>query len=151
MTDSPTTSPCNNTHDLQLHENNKIPVEIISDEEMAFIEAAFSLAARRSSSSTFSLLSSCKSLREFSSSVVCCDVEDLGQIKSPQKKKTKVSHSLLSRFRKKRGLSVTDLTSTVTGFFLFIVDFSLSLCFLKWVWFIFTLFDDFLLGVDEFS
>ncbi|XP_057248117.1 exonuclease V, chloroplastic isoform X2 [Beta vulgaris subsp. vulgaris] len=112
MTDSPTTSPCNNTHDLQLHENNKIPVEIISDEEMAFIEAAFSLAARRSSSSTFSLLSSCKSLREFSSSVVCCDVEDLGQIKSPQKKKTKVSHSLLSRFRKKRGLSVTDLTST---------------------------------------
>ena len=134
MTNSPTTSSCN-TQDLHLHENNKLPVEIINDEDMAFINAAFSLASPRSSSSTFSLLSSCKSLREFSSSMVCCDVEDLGHIKSPRKKKIKVSHSLLIRFRKNdRGLSVTDFTSTITWFFLFIIiDLSLSLCFMKWV------------------
>ncbi|XP_021836911.2 exonuclease V, chloroplastic isoform X2 [Spinacia oleracea] len=103
----------------EIQENDaeiKIPVEIVSDEEMAFIEAAFSLASRRSSLSVLCSTSfqsiSIASTRSFSSSIVCNDVEDLGKIQSPQRKKNKVSDSLLSKFRKNRGLSVTDLTST---------------------------------------
>ncbi|CAO2814434.1 unnamed protein product [Amaranthus hypochondriacus] len=135
MSDSPqdSTPTCNfpNNRHNQIGSNKtdesdlktKIPVEIVSDEEMAFIESAFSLAAaalRRPSSSflrsTTSLESICfASNRGFSNSVIS-DVEDLGQFKSPQMKKIKISDSdsdsFLSKFRKKRGLSVTDLTAT---------------------------------------
>ncbi|KAK9689605.1 hypothetical protein RND81_09G070900 [Saponaria officinalis] len=119
MTDSPTISPRNkiSTHNNNNHKSEsnansspeiEIPVEIISEEEMAIIETAFSLAStiRR----PFSLLSS----RVFGSGYSSYDVEDLGRVKSPNKKKTKhvVFDSLLTRFRKKKGLYVTDITAT---------------------------------------
>uniref|UniRef100_A0A803L3T3 Exonuclease V n=1 Tax=Chenopodium quinoa TaxID=63459 RepID=A0A803L3T3_CHEQI len=121
MTESPT-NPTFDSHDHQnkIHEINdsqiKIPVEIVSEEEMAFIEAAFSLASRRSSLSLFCSTSfqsiSIASNKRFSTSIVCNDFEDLGKTQSPKKKKNKVSESLLNKYRKNRGLSVTDLTST---------------------------------------
>lgn len=133
MTDSHALSPTDNNFPCNTHDhhhqqqppnkshktdddpltNFKIPVEIVSDEEMAFIEAAFSLASRRPSISLLcSSNNSNNNSRLFSKTVVCNDVEDLGKFQSPIKKKSKVSNSLLNRFRKNRGLSVTDFTST---------------------------------------
>lgn len=140
MSDSPTNPPCSTTtHDPQnlddeihgININNnppiQIPVEIVSDEEMALIEAALSLAAAARpslslSSSAFppSRLSLfCSQLgrnskRAFSTSPPVCDLEDSisnGRLKSP-KKKYKVPETFLSRFRRKKGLYVTDVTST---------------------------------------
>ncbi|XP_027345392.1 exonuclease V, chloroplastic-like [Abrus precatorius] len=107
-------------------DNNHIPIEIVSDHEMALIEAAFALASRsfsaiRSSPSTltpppsphshasaFSVNSiTLLSKRRLSNDI---DIEDSHSL--THKKKTTLPDSLLHRFRRKRGLSVTDLTST---------------------------------------
>ncbi|CAJ1979349.1 unnamed protein product [Sphenostylis stenocarpa] len=102
------------------YNRHHIPIEIISDDEMAFIEAALTLASTRSfsavrssSSSSFSksplqnnaLSITVVSKRRLSSG---SDIEDLPTCK----KKHTLSDSFLRRFRNKRGLSVTDLTST---------------------------------------
>ncbi|KAK2380359.1 exonuclease V, chloroplastic [Trifolium repens] len=118
--------------------NNNIPIEIVSDEEMAFIEAAY--ASISSSVLSRSLSSSCStpsssprllhhnnllsinsitllSKRNLSSSscdasaASGADIEDSLQFINSQKKPN-ISDSFLRRFRKKRALSVTDLTST---------------------------------------
>jgi exonuclease V len=123
--------------------NNNIPIEIVSDEEMAFIEAAY--ASISSSVLSRSLSSSCStpsssprllhhnnllsinsitllSKRNLSSSscdasaASGADIEDTLQFINSQKKPN-ISDSFLRRFRKKRALSVTDLTSTVPFFF----------------------------------
>jgi exonuclease V len=122
--------------------NNNIPIEIVSDEEMAFIEAAYasissSVLSRSLSSSTpsssprllhqnnvFSINSiTLLSKRNLSSSCDASgaasadDIEDTLQFINSQKKPN-ISDSFLRRFRKKRALSVTDLTSTVPFFFI---------------------------------
>jgi exonuclease V len=121
--------------------NNNIPIEIVSDEEMAFIEAAYAsissssaILSRSLSSSTPSssprllhqnnLLSinsiTLLSKRNLSSSTSCdasADIEDTLQFSNSQKKPN-ISDSFLRRFRNKRALSVTDLTSTVPFFFI---------------------------------
>ena len=121
--------------------NNNIPIEIVSDEEMAFIEAAYASV----SSSSSSILSRCSSSptrllhsnnaisinsitlvskpRLSSSSSSCAgagDIEDT--VVNYSQKKPNISDSFLRRFRKKRALSVTDLTSTV-HFILFLIFF----------------------------
>ncbi|PON62324.1 Exonuclease V [Parasponia andersonii] len=106
----------------------EIPIEIVSHEEMALLEAAL-LSARSclsssSSSSAIPALRSSRfhthvrsvhsitalSKRGFSGSKEP-DMEDLGDFGSTQKK-TRLPDSFLLRFRKKKGLSVTDITST---------------------------------------
>ncbi|KAF8395226.1 hypothetical protein HHK36_019168 [Tetracentron sinense] len=118
----------------------EIPVEIVSEEEMAFIEAALAatrfsmysstipVASSSSRSSIFSSVSSSQFQRNarsvesislrFKRRLSGCsetravgDIEDSGDLMGTQKK-IKVSKSLLQRFRKKRGLSVTDITSS---------------------------------------
>ncbi|TKY67257.1 Exonuclease V [Spatholobus suberectus] len=97
------------------HNHRHIPIEIISDDEMALIEAALAFASTRSFSAIRSsspphfhanaLSVTVLSKRRLSSGG---DIEDL----PTRKKKSTLSDSFLHRFRKKRGLSVTDLTST---------------------------------------
>ncbi|KAK2968962.1 hypothetical protein RJ640_012416 [Escallonia rubra] len=116
MTESPTQRPQNST---------KIPVEIVSEEEMALIEAAFSLATRSSvppvssvqfqrnarSIRSITLLSK-RSFSGCSDAGVAGDIEDsCGDLGSTQKR-NRVPESLLHRFRARRGLSVTDITAT---------------------------------------
>ncbi|KAH9603211.1 hypothetical protein KSS87_003756 [Heliosperma pusillum] len=115
MTDSATNSPrnqiinkSNDIIDATEQHGIEIPIEIVSEEEMAVIEAAFSLAsaARRSFLCTRPSrgLSSCSSGNS----------EDSGRVNKKNKTKTKsvMFDSLLNRFRKKRGLYVTDITAT---------------------------------------
>ncbi|KAK7404680.1 hypothetical protein VNO78_05636 [Psophocarpus tetragonolobus] len=111
------------------HDGNHIhiPIEIISDDEMALIEAALALALASASASASASTRSFSSLRSSSksplhsnalsftlpskrrlSTAMVNDIEDL-----PTRKKTHtLSDSFLHRFRNKRCLSVTDLTST---------------------------------------
>ncbi|XP_061359047.1 exonuclease V, chloroplastic-like [Gastrolobium bilobum] len=117
--------------------NLNIPIEIVTDEEMSLIEAAFALASTRSSSlSSFPFSSSTQSQLSsphFQTNVLSIksitvlskrkllggndshthhpDIEDSPKLVTPHKKTT-VPDSFLHRFRRKRGLSVTDLTST---------------------------------------
>ncbi|MED6168644.1 hypothetical protein PIB30_013373 [Stylosanthes scabra] len=129
----------NNLINIINNNNNNIPIEIISDEEMALIEAAFALA---SSSSTRSLsLSSAAAIRSSSPSpppppstllhTNTLSIKSItllakrrlstgtsssnGKVNHPDiedllPKKTKLHDSFLHRYRKGRGLSVTDLT-----------------------------------------
>ncbi|KAI9077064.1 hypothetical protein K1719_040886 [Acacia pycnantha] len=106
----------------------EIPIEIISDEEMAIIEAALAYArsftfsavpATRSATLPLQLhknarspvqsimVLSNRSLSKCSQS----DIEDSGNMMNTQKRR-RVAESYLHRFRKKRGLTVTDITST---------------------------------------
>ncbi|KAJ1424312.1 Exonuclease V [Sesbania bispinosa] len=124
-----------NTHMAQTSSdhNHNIPIEIVSDEEMALIEAAFASASASTRSSLSAICSSTPpspsspyfhtnalsiksitvlSKRRLSSGGTGTsthpDIED-----SPtHKKKTTIPDSFLRRFRRNRGLSVTDLTST---------------------------------------
>ncbi|RDY13825.1 Exonuclease V, chloroplastic, partial [Mucuna pruriens] len=98
------------------NKKNHIPIEIVSDDEMAVIEAALAFASTRSFSAvrssspphfhTNALSITVVSKRRLSSG---SDMEDLPPTR---KKKSTLSDSFLIRFRNKRGLSVTDLTST---------------------------------------
>ncbi|CAN4119043.1 unnamed protein product [Withania somnifera] len=109
-----------------------------SEEEMALIEAAFATAATRSlvsspsrasssSSSSANLRDNVRSIksitllskRSFSScsspqrDEVVVDVEDSGRLMScSQMKRNRVVDSLLNRYRRRRGLAVTDITAT---------------------------------------
>jgi len=176
MSDSPTKSPCSNTCDPEgqpttpinaqnlhkIHGNdlpNQIPVEIVSEEEMALLEAALSLAAAAcpsslsvSSSSRFSLLcsqlgrNSKRALSNLARPSSVGDVDDSGRLVlvSP-KKKCKVPETFLSRFRRRKGLYVTDVTATVftalwfLGFlvswwFVFLYCSFFFLSFFEWWW-----------------
>ncbi|KAI3518638.1 hypothetical protein L1887_07444 [Cichorium endivia] len=102
---------------------SQIPTEIISDEEMSLIEAAFSFAVtarststslrphRNSPSITSVNLVSKRNSSNSSTSYSVGDIEDGIGTQRVQKKK-KVTESLLYRFRRKTGLFVTDITST---------------------------------------
>ncbi|GMP49742.1 hypothetical protein CsSME_00016622 [Camellia sinensis var. sinensis] len=89
-----------------------IPIEIVSDEEMALIEAAFARNAARSIQS-ITLLSK-RSLYTQPTSVG--DIEDVvgGGIRRKRTtlKSNRPVDSFLHRFRRKRALSVTDITAT---------------------------------------
>ncbi|KAF7823441.1 Exonuclease V, chloroplastic [Senna tora] len=110
--------------DLPLNDNDNlphIPIEIVSDEEMALIEAALasarSLTSLPSSSPQFRpnpksplksiLLLSKRTLSRCTQS----DIEDPPNLIATQKR-SRVAESYLRRFRKNRGLAVTDITST---------------------------------------
>lgn len=109
----------------------EIPLEIISEEEMGIIEAAF--AATRSlvksplrvSSSPAHFQNNVRSIQSITllskrslsrcssqSDSLEVDLEDSGSLMSSQKR-NRVVASLLSRYRRKRGLAVTDITATV--------------------------------------
>ncbi|KAK7262357.1 hypothetical protein RJT34_29926 [Clitoria ternatea] len=99
--------------------SSDIPIEIVSDDEMALIEAAFALARSSSSSSSSSSFSAIRSspsplsitsITLVSKRRISTDIED-----TPFHKNKKISTlppSFLKRFRNNRPLSVTDLTST---------------------------------------
>uniref|UniRef100_A0A7N0R8K3 Exonuclease V n=1 Tax=Kalanchoe fedtschenkoi TaxID=63787 RepID=A0A7N0R8K3_KALFE len=105
----------------------EIPIEIVSEEEMAFIETALALATAsfgavaRSAASVAPVfakrrLSRCSSGSagvNFSGGVVSVsDIEDSGGGGEGSRKKIRVgSESLLDRFRRRKGLSVTDFTA----------------------------------------
>ncbi|GLU19028.1 hypothetical protein SLE2022_352980 [Rubroshorea leprosula] len=125
---SPPSTPPQNTIAVP-----EIPIEIVSEEEMAFIDAA--LAATRSSFSSSSIPSICSSSRssfpsssQFQSNVRSIhsitllskrgvsgcsepDIEDSGNLSGAQKR-NRLQESFLSRFRSKSGLMVTDFTAT---------------------------------------
>lgn len=107
------------TSSSENHNHNHIPIEIISDEEMALIEAAFAFASTRSLSALRSSSSSSSSSPPHFHAITVVskrklstgsDIEDL--LPTRKKKSNLSSDSFLRRFRNKRGLSVTDLTST---------------------------------------
>ncbi|XP_028757042.1 exonuclease V, chloroplastic-like isoform X1 [Neltuma alba] len=106
----------------------EIPIEIVSDEEMAIIEAALAYAR----SFTFSVApaipsptfpsqlhingkSPVRSIAVLSnkgfSNCSQSDIEDSGNMLNTQKRRRE-AESYLHRFRKNRGLSITDITST---------------------------------------
>ncbi|XP_058769472.1 exonuclease V, chloroplastic-like [Vicia villosa] len=112
--------------------SSKIPIEIISDDEMAFIDAAFTSAACssvttaaavpalhspasaprvcRNSTSTQSVTADSKK-GPFTCSEP--DIEDIGSfVSTSRKKKSREDDTLLHQFRSKRGLFVTDITKT---------------------------------------
>ncbi|KAG9142091.1 hypothetical protein Leryth_016304 [Lithospermum erythrorhizon] len=86
-----------------------IPIEIISEHEMALIDAAFSAVSKLKQNSvrSISLLSKRKLTGCSTQNDVVGDIEEGGR-----RKKKIVNGSFLYRFRRRRGLSVTDLTST---------------------------------------
>ncbi|KHG01831.1 putative exonuclease V [Gossypium arboreum] len=125
MTESPPNTPPNSNSQ---HETiPTIPIEFVSEEEMALIEAAY--AATRSSLSSSSSSSICSPTSRFQTrsrtihSITLLskrglngsselDIEDSDYLKNPQKR-IRVAQSFLHRFRRKRALSVTDITATV--------------------------------------
>jgi hypothetical protein len=129
-----------------------IQMELVSEEEMASIEAA--LAAATPSSLSFSATPATRSPSQFQSKgksiqpitsppskakrklSFCAesDIEDLGSLRSAQKRSRVVETSFFHRFRSKTGLYVSDVTSTVWNFFL-LVCFRFG--FWQWVWFSF--------------
>ncbi|XP_062085944.1 exonuclease V, chloroplastic [Humulus lupulus] len=102
----------------------KIPIEIVSEEEMVLLEAAMVSARSCISSSAIPVLRSSHlhtqvrsiqsitalSKRGFSGSKEP-DMEDLGDFRSTQKK-TRLPDSFYLRFRSNKGLFVTDFTDT---------------------------------------
>ncbi|XP_076891653.1 exonuclease V, chloroplastic-like [Bidens hawaiensis] len=89
---------------------SEIPTEIVSDEEMSLIEAAFSLAfaGRSASISRHFHRNPLFYKRCNNNSYSLGDIED----GITQKKKKVNESSLFRRFKKKTGLFVTDITST---------------------------------------
>ncbi|KAF5751527.1 hypothetical protein HS088_TW02G00541 [Tripterygium wilfordii] len=126
MSESQSESFSNSPHNRQTTDNSPtIPIEIVSEEEMALLEAA--LAATRSSFSSPAISSICSPSRssQFQRNArsvhsitllskrrlsYCSqsDIEDFGGTQ----KRNRVPESLLQRFRKNRGLNVTDITAT---------------------------------------
>ncbi|XVE79086.1 hypothetical protein DITRI_Ditri14bG0029200 [Diplodiscus trichospermus] len=122
-----TESPQNNTSNPNSQEVtiSSIPIEFVTEEEMAFIEAAYAAT----SSSLYSSLSSSicspsrfqgktrpmQSITLFSKRCLSgsseLDIEDSSNLISTQKR-SRVAQSFLQRFRRERGLSVTDVTGS---------------------------------------
>ncbi|KAK6163270.1 hypothetical protein DH2020_000134 [Rehmannia glutinosa] len=122
MTRSPTPSPSSPTLNPD-DKIPKIPIEIIAEEEMALIEAAFSAAAALPATQFHRNSRSIRSITLLSKrGISACtatgspDIEDSGRVVgpgSPQKnKKHRVFKPFLHQFRRGRGLSVTDITGT---------------------------------------
>ncbi|OVA18149.1 Exonuclease V [Macleaya cordata] len=115
-----------------------IPIEFVTEEEMSLIDAALaattSSLSSRSSPCSYSFPSSPSSSSQFQRNgrsvesitfyskrklSVCSeteslrtrDIEDFGEFKGTQKK-LKVLEGFLHRFRRKRGLAITDITAT---------------------------------------
>ncbi|MBA0855761.1 hypothetical protein Goshw_018690 [Gossypium schwendimanii] len=125
MTESPPNTPPNSNS--QYETIPTIPIEFVTEEEMALIEAAY--AATRSSLSSSSSSSICSPTSRFQThsrtihSITLLskrglngsselDIEDSDYLKNPQKR-IRVAQPFLHRFRRKRALSVTDITATV--------------------------------------
>ncbi|KAL5832966.1 hypothetical protein ACOSQ3_016640 [Xanthoceras sorbifolium] len=138
-------SPAESTHDdIKSVTPPDIPIEIVSDEEMALIDAALATATRcslsssaassaisaifcspsRSSSTCFPSQLLPRNARSIHSITLLAkrrllpggggetaDIEDSGHFAETQKR-NRVAKSFLELFRKKRGLSVTDITGT---------------------------------------
>ncbi|KAG8067015.1 hypothetical protein GUJ93_ZPchr0005g15963 [Zizania palustris] len=92
-------------------EVGELPVEIVSEEEMALIEAALSAAAAATATTARPLLSSAVrraaqiSCAAYSSAGSSGDIEDSPPMPTPRS-------SRLARFRERRPLYVTDITAT---------------------------------------
>ncbi|KAG6570766.1 Exonuclease V, chloroplastic, partial [Cucurbita argyrosperma subsp. sororia] len=126
MADSSSGLPPFNDDDNTHKDIPNIPVEIVSDEEMALIEAALAAAVNTARSSSSAIHPpSCSSQNLFHTRSIHSitllskrglpssqlDIEDLCKSSSTQKK-IKVNESLLQRFRRNKGLAVTDITRT---------------------------------------
>lgn len=130
MADSPTQSAIELNNTPCPSPRPPIPIEIISDEEMALIEAA--LAATRpslscSSSSSTQFQRSARSIHSITltskrrlSGCTETGLSSVGDIEDGRnrtiispRKKNRFTQSFLHRFRRKRGLAVTDITATV--------------------------------------
>ncbi|KAB1228021.1 Exonuclease V, chloroplastic [Morella rubra] len=98
----------------------EIPIEFVSEDEMALID--FALAAACSSippiRSPFTFQRHARSIQSISvlakrslSGLTVLDIEDSGDLASTHKK-SKAAETFFNRFRKKKGLAVTDITAT---------------------------------------
>ncbi|KAF0923999.1 hypothetical protein E2562_008349 [Oryza meyeriana var. granulata] len=102
----PTPMPSSSAAAPPASERVELPVEIVSDEEMALIEAALSAAAARpvlSAAARRAVPLSCAAYSAASSS--SGDIEDSPPLPTPR-------GSLHARFRERRALAVTDITAT---------------------------------------
>ncbi|TXG73896.1 hypothetical protein EZV62_002475 [Acer yangbiense] len=131
-------SPAESTQDIKNVTPTQIPleieIEVVSEEEMALIDAALATATRCSQLSSSSAISatSCfpssqllqRNVRSIQSITLLAkrrlsgidgpgepDIEDSGHFAMTQKR-NRVAKSFLERFRKNRALSVTDIKST---------------------------------------
>lgn len=140
-----TESPSQGANDVATTSTSvpEIPIEIVTEEEMALIEAA--LAATRSSlsssvmpaicspSSSSLFINNARSIHSITSLSKRrvpggCGESDIEDLRSTQKK-NRVAESLFHRFRRRRGLSVTDITSAVmdvSGFVLKLSEMGLA-------------------------
>lgn len=120
--ESPTHSPPNTTPLVQTQSNSDIPIEIVSEEEMALIDSALALATTRSATRSIHSITVLSKRGLFNCST---DIEDHGgkNTNIQHQKRFRVNESLLYRFRRKRGLFVTDITASVGTMFLFTLDF----------------------------
>jgi hypothetical protein len=127
-----TTTTATNSGDLG------IQMELVSEEEMASIEAALAAAtpsplsssATPATRSPSQFQSKGKSIQPITSppskakrKLSFCaesDIEDLGSLRSAQKRSRVVETSFFHQFRSKTGLYVSDVTSTVWNFFLLV-------------------------------
>ncbi|KAF3337004.1 exonuclease V [Carex littledalei] len=91
---------------METSAKNKIPVEIISEEEMAFLEAALASARPLIAASLSNSRNQCRSVSSIPRAMPpdTPDIEE-SSVRLPRK-------PFLAQFRKNRGLSVTDITAT---------------------------------------
>ena len=106
--------------------SSSVAPELVSQEDMASIEAALAASIRSSLSSSAICSTSQSQFQRNARSIQSItlrakrrfsvfmepDIEDLGSLRSNQKK-SRVAESFLHRFRNKTGLFVSDITSTV--------------------------------------
>ena len=168
MNESHSELPFNTTTNYNSNSGVDIPIEHVSEEDMAAFEAALASASSSLSSSTASVLLSEEKMASIEASLastrsslsssavpaICStsqshshsqyefqrkarsiqsitvgakrrlsfcteppDIEDLGSLRSNQKKKSRVADSFFHRFRIKTGLFVRDITETVWSSF----------------------------------
>ncbi|KAF3453991.1 hypothetical protein FNV43_RR04434 [Rhamnella rubrinervis] len=130
MTESPSES-VSESRIIDNNENNhhsglpEISIDIVSEEEMGLLEAALASARSSFTSSVIApairsthFQSNVRSIQSITvlskrgiSSLAGADIEDSGDFRSTQKK-IRLPDSFFLRFRKKKGLSVTDVTAT---------------------------------------
>lgn len=110
----------------------KIPQEIISEEDMALIDAAFVAALLPRNPSCIQPITRLPKRTLLGGTAP--DIEDSGRVdwlewdSSPRKKRNRVLESFLHRFRSKRGLSVTDIIATVKSSVLLSIFFLVFCC-----------------------
>uniref|UniRef100_A0A2N9FSD8 Integrase catalytic domain-containing protein n=1 Tax=Fagus sylvatica TaxID=28930 RepID=A0A2N9FSD8_FAGSY len=116
--------PLSNSNNKSVDSEIPIEIEIVSEEEMALLEAALALASVPVNAIRSPLRNFHSKARSIQSITVLSkrtfpgltepDIEDSGNFATTQKN-SQGQQSFLQRFRKKKGLSVTDLTSTSLG------------------------------------